>query len=313
MDNIFYSKLKSLRQANHLTQEQLANELNLRYHLNESKATISQFENNKRIPDLDRLINIADYFHISLDFLCCSANKAKDLEEVTNKSFFSHNLRKLREKNNLSQCELSKILDVSNGAISKWENGQREPDLTTLQKIATYFDVSYDYLLRDRTVLLNSNNIIDENVIMTYDKPGDRIKKLIKKNGLSQKEFVEKFNEKYGYSDSEATISQYVNNKRTPEIDKMVKIANFFNVTLDYIMCRTDIDSDMSIYNKSRQDENKTSLSFSTPQEALSFILKQDMVADFGGYDLDNMSDDEIMEMADDIADMLKIISRKHK
>ena len=44
MDNIFYSKLKSLRQANHLTQEQLANELNLRYHLNESKATISQFD-----------------------------------------------------------------------------------------------------------------------------------------------------------------------------------------------------------------------------------------------------------------------------
>ena len=30
---------------------------------------------------------------------------------------------------------------------------------------------------------------------MNYDRPGDRIKKLIKKNGLSQKEFVEKFNE----------------------------------------------------------------------------------------------------------------------
>ena len=43
----------------------------------------------------------------------------------------------------------------------------------------------------------------------------------------------------------EATVSQYVNNKRTPEIDKMVKIANFFNVTLDYIMRRTDVDSDV--------------------------------------------------------------------
>lgn len=148
---------------------------------------------------------------------------------------------------------------------------------------------------------------------MTYDKPGDRIKKLIKKNGLSQKEFVEKFNEKYGYSDSEATVSQYVNNKRTPEIDKMVKIANFFNVTLDYIMCRTDVDSDMSIYDTPQKETSNVNFSFSTPQEALSFILKQDMVADFGGYDLDNMSDDEIMEMADDIADMLKIISRKHK
>ena len=214
MDNIFYSKLKSLRQANHLTQEQLANELNLRYHLNESKATISQFENNKRIPDLDRLINIADYFHVSLDFLCCSANKAKDLEKVTNKSFFSHNLRKLCEKNNLSQCELSKMLDVSNGAISKWERGDRQPDYETLENI-----------------------------------------------------------------------------------------ADTFNVTIDYLLGRSD----------SKQEFNESQMNFSTPQEALSFILKQDMVADFGGYDLDNMSDDEIMEMADDIADMLKIISRKHK
>lgn len=219
-NNSFSLKLKTLRQKNNLTQEQLANELNTRYHLNESKATISQFEHNKRIPGLDRLINIADYFQVSLDYLCC--NKSND------------NVR--------------------------------------------------------------------------YTNPGTRIKRLIKKNGLSQKEFVDKFNEKYGYSDSEATISQYVNNKRTPEIDKMVKIADFFNVTLDYIMCRTDIDSDMSIY-----DKPKKNIFFSTPQEALSFILKQEMVADFGGYDLENMSDDEIMEMAGDIADMLKIISRKHK
>ena len=140
-----------------------------------------------------------------------------------------------------------------------------------------------------------------------------KLKSLRQANHLTQEQLANELNLRYHPNESEATISQYVNNKRTPEIDKMVKIANFFNVTLDYIMCRTDIDSDMSIYNKSRQDENKTSLSFSTPQEALSFILKQDMVADFGGYDLDNMSDDEIMEMADDIADMLKIISRKHK
>lgn len=173
MDNIFYSKLKSLRQANHLTQEQLANELNLRYHLNESKATISQFENNKRIPDLDRLINIADYFHVSLDFLCCSANKAKDLEEVTNKSFFSHNLRKLREKNNLSQCELSKMLDVSNGAISKWENCQREPDLSTLKKIKEYFNISYDSLLETNDNSFSSiddliDYIINQKVFIEY-------------------------------------------------------------------------------------------------------------------------------------------------
>ncbi|MFR1626253.1 MAG: hypothetical protein ACLSU6_04475 [Thomasclavelia ramosa] len=54
-------------------------------------------------------------------------------------------------------------------------------------------------------------------------------------------------------------------------------------------------------------------MQFNSPQEALSFILKQEMIADYGGYDLDTMSDDEIMEMAEDVADMLKIVSRKHK
>lgn len=219
-NNSFSLKLKTLRQKNNLTQEQLANELNTRYHLNESKATISQFEHNKRIPDLDRLINIADYFQVSLDYLCC--NKSND------------NVR--------------------------------------------------------------------------YTNPGTRIKRLIKKNGLSQKKFVDKFNEKYGYSDSEATISQYVNNKRTPEIDKMVKIADFFNVTLDYIMCRTDIDSDMSIY-----DKPKKNIFFSTPQEAVSFILNQKVIADLGGYSLDSISNTEIMEMTNDIIDIFCIISRKHK
>lgn len=219
-NNSFSLKLKNLRQKNNLTQEQLANELNTRYHFNESKATISQFEHNKCIPDLDRLINIADYFQVSLDYLCC--NKSNDNVKCTN--------------------------------------------------------------------------------------PGTRIKRLIKKNGLSQKEFIEKFNEKYGYSDSEATISQYVNNKRTPEIDKMVKIADFFNVTLDYIMCRTDIDSDMSIYDKSKKN-----ISFSTPQEAVSFILNQKVIADLGGYSLDSISNTEIMEMTNDIIDIFCIISRKHK
>ena len=219
-NNSFSLKLKALRQKNNLTQEQLANELNTHYHLNESKATISQFEHNKRIPDLDRLINIADYFQVSLDYLCC--NKSNDNVRCTN--------------------------------------------------------------------------------------PGTRIKRLIKKNGLSQKEFVDKFNEKYGYSDSEATISQYVNNKRTPEIDKMVKIADFFNVTLDYIMCRTDIDSDMSIYDKSKKN-----ISFSTPLEAVSFILNQKVIADLGGYSLDSISNTEIMEMTNDIIDIFCIISRKHK
>lgn len=133
---------------------------------------------------------------------------------MTNKISFAMRLKKLREQKKLNQTELANLLEVSNGSISKWERGDRQPDYETLEKI-----------------------------------------------------------------------------------------ADTFNVTIDYLLGRSDI--------KYKSDNSQ--INFSTPQEALSFILKQEMVADFGGYDLENMSDDEIMEMADDIADMLKIISRKHK
>lgn len=134
---------------------------------------------------------------------------------------------------------------------------------------------------------------------------GSKLKELRLEKKLTQDELAQALNTKYDLNESKATISQFENNKRVPDLDRIINIADFFGVTLDDLACRK--------ISTPAENSNLSNISFSTPQEALSFILKQEMVADFGGYDLENMSDDEIMEMADDIADMLKIISRKHK
>ena len=125
---------------------------------------------------------------------------------------------------------------------------------------------------------------------------GLRLKQLRERKRLSQIELANILEVSNG------SISKWERNERQPDYETLEKIADFFNTSIDYLLGRSET-----------KDNNNVDFSFSTPQEALSFILKQDMVAEFGGYDLDNMSDDEIMEMADDIADMLKIISRKHK
>ena len=53
----------------------------------------------------------------------------------------------LRNARNLSQIELSKILGIKNNTLSQYENGARSvPDDIKL-KIATYFDVSLDFLM----------------------------------------------------------------------------------------------------------------------------------------------------------------------
>lgn len=56
-------------------------------------------------------------------------------------------LKYLRERENLTREQLAKELSISYSTLSKYETNERQPDLTTLKNIASYFKVSTDYLL----------------------------------------------------------------------------------------------------------------------------------------------------------------------
>ena len=58
-----------------------------------------------------------------------------------------NNIAKLRMDKNLSQEALAEILHTTRQAISKWERGEAYPDVDRLKELASYFNVSIDYLL----------------------------------------------------------------------------------------------------------------------------------------------------------------------
>ena len=60
---------------------------------------------------------------------------------------FSLRLKELRQEKGIGQIELAKKLEVSKGIISLWENGQREPNMYSLIKLAKFFCVTIDYLV----------------------------------------------------------------------------------------------------------------------------------------------------------------------
>lgn len=61
-------------------------------------------------------------------------------------SAFSQRLTQLRKERGLSQVAFAKEVGVSSRAYQDYEYGKREPQLTTLVRMADFFDVSLDYL-----------------------------------------------------------------------------------------------------------------------------------------------------------------------
>lgn len=75
--------------------------------------------------------------------------------ENTTEKIIAQNLIDLRRSKNLKQSELSMEIGYSDKTISRWENGTSTPDISTLIKLAKFYDVSLE-------------DIVNENVVEKY-------------------------------------------------------------------------------------------------------------------------------------------------
>ena len=77
----------------------------------------------------------------------------------------NENIKKLRASRSLNQVEFAKILGVSKQCVSNWENDNVVPSVDMLLKLATFFNVTTDYLLgRTNTKSLDVSKLTDEQI-----------------------------------------------------------------------------------------------------------------------------------------------------
>lgn len=94
INKYFIDNLKQLRWENNLTQKELAEKVGI------SKSSIGFYENGDRIPDINTLSALADFFNVSTDYLLGRTDvKSMDLDT-----------RIISEKTGLSEDVLSKII-----------------------------------------------------------------------------------------------------------------------------------------------------------------------------------------------------------
>lgn len=88
----FPSRLKYLRVSHGLTQEKLSNDIEKLFNYPIGKATISQYENGNREPNISMLSNLAQYFNCSIDYLV----GLSDLLNIVDSSEFMNKISLLK-------------------------------------------------------------------------------------------------------------------------------------------------------------------------------------------------------------------------
>lgn len=84
-------------------------------------------------------------------------------------TYFSNKLKQLRESKGWSKTNVAKHLGVRLSTYANWEYGISEPDIETINQIATLYDVSNGYLMG------NNNNGKEENETKSVDLEKDPV------------------------------------------------------------------------------------------------------------------------------------------
>ncbi|MDR2043243.1 MAG: helix-turn-helix domain-containing protein [Clostridium sp.] len=105
---------------------------------------------------------------------------------------FGQSLLALRNEKGIYQKELAAYLNDSIGTVSNYENGVHSPDLETLCKLADFFGVSADYLLR-RTQSRQGLDTLNRRLAPDYTVSGlvSSVLELTQRNVSSLLDFVE--------------------------------------------------------------------------------------------------------------------------
>lgn len=97
---------------------------------------------------------------------------------------------------------------------------------------------------------------------------GDRLKSLRETRGISQKELAE------GLNVSDVMVSMYEQDKKKPSLDTIAKMADYFNVTVDYLLGLEDTTEGLSVYLSLARDAQKNGISIDDIKMAIDTIKR---------------------------------------
>ena len=156
------------------------------------------------------------------------------------------NIRNLREDRDLRQSDVAKALNVSQSTYAKYEKGQISITAEVLIALSKYYLVSVDDILNTNiNTLSKASNIVNKtlNAHQSLFSPDlspegnpifTRFTTLRKQHNITQQEIANLLNIK------QSTYSKYERGALPIPIEVFIRLANHYNVSIDYLVGRTD-------------------------------------------------------------------------
>lgn len=178
--------------------------------------------------------------------------KKVDVEDIKAYGNFAVILRCLLAKNNMTQGDLAEAVGMSEATITHYVKGKYTPSQKNLAKIAKCLNVTpqaFYGTVEEYTPYLNSSET----------RFAMRLTSLLKEKNVTQEQLAK------AVGVSRQTVSYYANGKQLPMTDVMVKIAKFFDTSVESFLedpsKQMDKPFDMKLY-VTRMPENKYECKF---------------------------------------------------
>lgn len=136
----FGENVKGLLNERDMTAKQLAKKIGV------AAPTITRYINGERMPDINILVLIADYFNCSTDYLF---DKEPDNQNLKFKKCppFTEQIAILARHFSPTFEEFYENAKISKTAFFDWKNGNRLPTLESIFKIADTYECRLDFVL----------------------------------------------------------------------------------------------------------------------------------------------------------------------
>gem|GEM_PF-440205 len=250
MNETFAQNLKSLRKQHHLSQQQLAD------HLNVHIGSITKWEKNGVRPRAQKIDEIAEFFNITPDELRGTilsgdgTRKRLSKTELKKHKTIGQKIKALREHSDLNYTDLGKSIGATSYTVSKWEKEISKPYNDVIQRLADFFNVEFEELSGEPR---KSNPV------------GERIRNLRQEQEISRDELSEKIGM------SSQSIHSWEQGNSVPRTRALHKLAEAFNVELDDLLGNTKEEEveEVAIMNEIMEEVHEDATDIQFESEAL--------------------------------------------